>query len=79
MRIVLIFSFISIYQIIDDNKYGVIKRPVTVYAGPKADYSTIAQLRSFDEVTIEDKRDTWYKIRHFEIKGWVDGKDIALA
>lgn len=79
LRIVLIFSFISMYQIIDDNTYGVVRRPVPVYAGPRDNYSTIAQLQSFDEVTIEDKRDTWYKIRHFKIKGWVDGKDIALA
>lgn len=78
IRFVMILGIISMSQI-SEQPIGSSRASAVVRAGPGGDYPIISELSLFDEVTIEDKNDTWYKIKHSKIKGWVEKNAVACA
>ena len=49
----------------------VVEKMVSVYSGPGPTYSEVAHLKEGDQVTIGNQEDTWYKITHNELHGWI--------
>lgn len=78
LRMLMILSVIGLYQL-DEQSRGTSKSAAIVRAGPSYDYPVVSELSLFDEVAIEDKNDTWYKIKHSKTKGWVEKGKIASA
>lgn len=57
----------------------VIKDDVGVYAGPGETYAQIGALQAADKVTIGKREDTWYKICHGTVTGWVSSISLEIV
>ncbi len=78
LRLAIIFCFITMYQF-DDSPRAVVRNVIAVRAGPSLDYPSVGELAAIDEVVVEDKEDTWYKIKRSGLKGWVENKAVELV
>lgn len=65
---------------IDGQKYGIVNAAdVVLYAGPGDSYARVGSLCQLDHVAIGKQEDTWYKIRHADLTGWVSAQALEVV
>ncbi len=77
-RAVIILCFLLMYQF-DERQHAVVRNVTSVRAGPGIDYPVVGELFMVDEVVVEDKEDTWYKINRSKLKGWIENKSLEQS
>lgn len=50
---------------------GIVVTQESLYSGPNKEYHVIGKLHPFDQITLLDSKESWYKVKNSLVKGWV--------
>ena len=56
----------------------VIETKTMLFAGPHKDFQTIGSITCTDYITIQEKRDDWYKVKYKDVVGWIQSESIQI-
>jgi uncharacterized protein YgiM (DUF1202 family) len=74
------FTLITyVYDQQNTQRAVVVSSQVQVHAGPGENYAIVDSLQVGDELTIGKSEDTWYKICHGYVSGWLPAHTVEIV